>query len=116
MSLVYSTDKGRLCPTCQQPIAECKCKRGAKPDMAAAGDGIVRLQRQTQGRAGKAVVVVSGIPLPGDALKELAKTLKQRCGCGGAVKGDTIEIQGDHRATLKTELEKLGFTVKLAGG
>jgi translation initiation factor 1 len=114
MTLVYSTDKGRLCPTCHQPIAACTCKENAQP--AIATDGIVRLQRQTQGRAGKAVVVISGLPLAADAIKELAKTLKQRCGCGGAVKGDSIEIQGDHRDTLKLELERLGYKVKFAGG
>jgi translation initiation factor 1 len=115
MSLVYSTDKGRLCPSCQQPLATCICTKNEK-SAAPASDGTVRLQRQTQGRAGKAVVVITGLPLAADAIKELAKILKQRCGCGGAVKGNTIEIQGDHRATLKTELEKLGYTVKLAGG
>ena len=115
MSLVYSTDKGRLCPTCRNPIAVCSCKQAAKSALNST-DGIVRLQRQTQGRAGKAVVVISGLPLAADAIKELAKTLKQRCGCGGAVKDDTIEIQGDHRAILKTELERLGYRVKISGG
>lgn len=113
MSLVYSTDKGRLCPDCEQPKAQCRCKRQTG---AATGDGIVRLQRQTQGRAGKAVIVISGLQLASDQLKALAKTLKQRCGCGGAVKDDTIEIQGDHRDTLKAALETLGYTVKLSGG
>lgn len=113
MALVYSTDQGRLCPHCQQPIAQCRCKNAAA---VAAGDGVVRLQRQTQGRGGKAVTVISG--LGGDAadLQQLAKQLKQRCGSGGAVKSGTIEIQGDHRAVLKTELEQRGYKVKLAGG
>ena len=115
MSLVYSTDKGRLCSTCRNPVAACNCKQTAKSALNPT-DGIVRLQRQTQGRAGKAVVVISGLPLAGDALKDLAKTLKQRCGCGGAVKDDTIEIQGDHRETLKAELERLGYRVKISGG
>lgn len=113
MSLVYSTDQGRLCPQCRQPIKACVCKKtAARP----AGDGIVRLQRQTQGRAGKAVTVISGVPLADAALKELAKALKQRCGCGGSVKDGAIEIQGDHRALLKSELEARGYTVKLSGG
>jgi translation initiation factor 1 len=112
MSLVYSTDKGRLCANCAQPKAQCSCKQQA----IVRGDGIVRLQRQTQGRAGKAVIVISGLELAADALKALAKTLKQRCGCGGAVKDNIIEIQGDHRDTLKTALEELGYKVKLSGG
>lgn len=113
MALVYSTDKGRLCAGCGQPKAECRCRQAAATPR---GDGIVRLQRQTQGRAGKAVIVVTGLDLEPDALKSLAKDLKQRCGCGGAVKDGTIEIQGDHRATLQAALEQLGYKVKLSGG
>jgi len=94
-------------------VAECVC--GADRP-AATGDGIVRLHRETKGRGGKAVTVVRGLPLAPAALKSLARTLKKRCGVGGAVKGDDIEIQGDQRELLKAELEKQGFAVKLAGG
>jgi translation initiation factor 1 len=76
----------------------------------------VRIRRETKGRGGKAVTVVSGIPLAESALKIMCKQLKKRCGVGGSVKGDCIEIQGDQRATLQAELEKQGYTVKLAGG
>ncbi len=110
---VYSTESGRLCPQCHRPVADCVC---GKDRPAATGDGIVRLRKETKGRGGKAVTVVDGIPLAGDELKQLAKALKKRCGVGGSVKTDTIEIQGDVRETLKTELEKRGYTVKLAGG
>jgi len=54
--------------------------------------------------------------LQGDELKSLTKALKQKCGVGGAVKEDAVEIQGDQRELLKAELEKRGFTVKIAGG
>lgn len=111
--LVYSTESGRLCPQCHRPVAECAC---GKDRPAALGDGIVRIRKETKGRGGKSVSVVTGLPLAGTQLKALAKALKQRCGVGGAVKGDDIEIQGDVRDLLKTELEKRGYTVKLAGG
>ena len=111
--LVYSTDGGRLCPQCHRPLAECAC---GKDRPAYSGDGIVRLQRETKGRGGKAVTVVTGVPLVGEELKALAKVLKQKCGVGGALKGENIEIQGDKRDTIKAELEKRGFTVKIAGG
>ena len=62
------------------------------------------------------VSVVSGVPLDEDELKELARVLKQKCGVGGVVKDFCIEIQGDKRSILKSELEKRGYTVKLAGG
>ena len=111
--LVYSTDAGRLCPQCHRPVAECVC---GKDKPASTGDGIVRLHRETKGRGGKAVTIIKGIPLAGEQLKALAKLLKQKCGVGGALKDENIEIQGDQRETLKTELEKRGYTVKIAGG
>ncbi len=76
----------------------------------------MRLHRETKGRGGKAVTLIRGVPLTGAELKQLAKVLKQRCGVGGAVKGDVIEIQGDQRDLLKTELEKKGYAVKISGG
>ena len=95
MSLVYSTEHGRLCPTCAQAIILCTCKQ-RRADKGI-GDGIVRIQRQTQGRGGKTVTVVSGLSMDDAALKTFAKLLKQRCGSGGAIKDGNIEIQGDHR-------------------
>ncbi len=80
--------------------------------MAPRGDGIVRVGRETKGRKGKGVTVISGVPLAGDALERL----KKRCGSGGTVDGGVIEIQGDHRDMLVTELGKLGYTVRRAGG
>ena len=111
--LVYSTDAGRLCPGCQQPVRECACKTAAR---TAQGDGIVRLRRETSGRRGKAVIVISGLPLAGRELAALCKELKKRCGTGGSAKDGRIEIQGDHRDALQRELVARGYTVKLAGG
>lgn len=111
--LVYSTDAGRLCPQCHRPVAECVC---GKDRPSAAGDGIVRLQRESKGRGGKVVTVIRGIHLEDQEMRALTRALKQKCGVGGALKGEIIEIQGDQRQTLKTELEKRGFTVKIAGG
>ncbi len=111
--LVYSTAEGRLCPQCQRPVADCVC---GVDRPAAVGDGVVRLHRETKGRGGKAVTIIKGLPLAGAELKALAKVLKQKCGVGGALKDHTIEIQGDQRHILKAELEKRGYTVKIAGG
>ena len=110
---VYSTDGGRLCPQCLRTIMNCVCG-DSKP--AAVGDGIVRLHRETKGRGGKAVTLIKGLPLSSDALKVLASQLKKKCGVGGSLKGDIIEIQGDQRELLKGELEKLGYPVKISGG
>ncbi len=112
-SLVYSTDSGRRCPQCARPLTGCVC---GEDRPASAGDGIVRIRRETKGRGGKAVTVIWGLPLAAAELKALCKTLKQRCGVGGAVKGEAIEIQGDQRQSVQAELEKQGYTVRLAGG
>jgi len=80
------------------------------------GDGVVRVGRETKGRKGKGVTVVTGVPLTGVALEELATRLKKRCGSGGTVREGVIEIQGDHRDALLAELGKLGYAVKRSGG
>lgn len=112
--LVYSTDAGRTCPECRRPVAECRCKQ--KAASAPAGDGNVRVGRQTKGRKGKGVTVVSGLPLAGPELDKLARELKKKCGSGGTVRDGVIEIQGEHRDTLVEELTRRGFSAKRSGG
>jgi translation initiation factor 1 len=118
--LVYSTGQGRLCPECARPLQDCRCRRSKAAQPAALlppkGDGVVRIGRETKGRKGKGVTIVTGVPLGGDALEALATRLKKRCGSGGTVDGATIEIQGDHRDLLVDELARLGYTVRRAGG
>ncbi len=110
--LVYSSDN-QICKKCGKPHADCRCQQ--KP-AAGSGDGIVRVGRETKGRKGKGVSLVTGVPLEGEALAQLARRLKAKCGSGGIVKNGVIEIQGDHRDRLMAELTKEGFTVKRAGG
>lgn len=101
-TLVYSTGIGR--------IKEEKPK-AVRPK----GDGVVRIMLKRLGGS-KCVSVVTGVPLEEDELKTLGRELKQKCGVGGSVKDFNIEIQGDKRSVLKSELEKRGYSVKLAGG
>ncbi|CAH6909021.1 putative translation factor [Vibrio chagasii] len=103
MSLVYSTETGRIKPE------EEKVQRPK-------GDGIVRIQKETKGRKGKGVSVVTGLDLDDAPLKIMAAELKKVCGCGGSVKDGNIEIQGDARDKIKAHLEKKGYKVKFAGG
>ncbi len=119
--LVYSTDTGRICPKCEKPAVDCKCKqkKSAATHLTQSGypdDGIVRIRRETKGRKGKTATVIVGIPLDDRDLKLFAKALKQRCGTGGSVKNGTIAIQGDHRQTLLDEIKKRGYNAKIAGG
>jgi len=111
--LVYSTGHGKMCPRCANPVDECVCSNKIRH---AKSDGIVRLSRETKGRRGKGVTIITGVPLDSHELKVLAKELKQKCGSGGTVKSGTIEIQGDHREMLMDELKVRGYTVKRAGG
>ncbi len=113
--VVYSSEHGRMCPTCGKPVASCAC-REKKPAAAATQNAVVRVGRETKGRKGKGVTVVTGVPLKGAALDELGSRLKRLCGSGGTVKDGVIEVQGDHRDALVTELSKHGWTVKRAGG
>ncbi|AUT26654.1 stress response translation initiation inhibitor YciH [Escherichia marmotae] len=101
--LVYSTETGRI----DEPKA---------PPVRPKGDGVVRIQRQTSGRKGKGVCLITGVDLDDAELIKLAAELKKKCGCGGAVKDGIIEIQGDKRDLLKSLLEAKGMKVKLAGG
>jgi translation initiation factor 1 len=111
--LVYSSDVGRVCPGCGKPAPACVCrKESSRPT----GDGVVRVRRETKGRGGKTVTVITGLPGNDDALKLLAAELKKRCGTGGTLKDGVVEIQGDHADLLVAELQKRGFTVKRAGG
>jgi translation initiation factor 1 len=109
--VVYSTDQGKHCPECSRPLEDCGCQQ-----RVASADGIVRLQRQVKGRNGKPVTIITGLPLTGADLKKLAKQLKSKCGVGGSIEAQNIIIQGDKREFLQSELETLGYTVKLAGG
>ncbi|HCB1533314.1 TPA: stress response translation initiation inhibitor YciH [Citrobacter braakii] len=101
--LVYSTDSGRIDEPKTAP---------ERPK----GDGIVRIQRQTSGRKGKGVCLITGIDQDDAEQTKLAAELKKKCGCGGAVKDGVIEIQGDKRDLIKSLLEAKGMKVKLAGG
>lgn len=102
--LVYSTETGRIKPdNHKQSTAN------------TGGDGIVRIHRETKGRKGNGVSLIKGLSLDDKDIKALTKTLKQKMGVGGSVKDGSIEIQSDQREKLKTLLEAMGHTVKIAG-
>jgi translation initiation factor 1 len=77
----------------------------------------VDLTRETGGRGGKTVTVISGFVGIGLPEKEaLARKMRGACGCGGTVKDGAIVIQGDQRETLARILLEAGFRPVLAGG
>ncbi len=114
---VYSTEAGPICPRCLQPTVECRCREEIPVSTVDPKHAVVRVGRETKGRKGKGVTVVTGLPLRGPDLAELASRLKKRCGSGGTVREDgVIEIQGDQRDGVVAELEKLGWRPKRSGG
>lgn len=112
--IVYSTGMGERCPNCLRAVGECVCKPGTPGKSSS--DGVVRVSRETQGRKGKGVSVISGLGLSAEQLDALATELKKCCGSGGSVNAGRIEIQGDHRDRLVQELQRRGWQAKRAGG
>jgi translation initiation factor 1 len=110
---VYSTESGRVCPSCGQPVDSCTCR---SEQQKAPGDGVVRVRREVKGRGGKTVTTISGVPMNDNELRGLATELKRRCGTGGSVKENIIIIQGDQRDKIIPLLQAKGYTVKKAGG
>jgi len=68
-----------------------------------------RIQVRTEKKKfGKIITVISGFQ---DVdLKSIAKSLKQDLACGGTVKENEVELQGDHSKKIKQALVKLGFS------
>jgi translation initiation factor 1 len=110
--LVYSTDSGRMCPACRQPVAACLCEAAKTP----AGDGTVRVSRESKGRGGKTVTLVRGLALDDAALAALGKRLRSACGTGGTVKDGVLEVQGNHAERVIALLQAEGFAAKRSGG
>ncbi|MGH9220308.1 MAG: stress response translation initiation inhibitor YciH [Vicinamibacterales bacterium] len=111
--LVYSTDRGRVCPTCGWPIDTCQCSSGLARANEAIPDRVVaKLRMEKKGRGGKTVTVVFGLPNNAEFLKTLCGELKRACGCGGAVTDDGVELQGDLRDRVRAQLERKGYIVK----
>lgn len=105
---VYSTEK-QLCRTCgQEP---CVCGR-TRPGAG----GPVRVGRETKGRKGAGVTVVTGLGMSETDLKKLLSSCKKRLGCGGTMRDGTLEFQGEHRDALVAHLAALGIEAKKSGG
>jgi translation initiation factor 1 len=90
-----------ICPKCGLPLQACVCEEIAKTEQ--------RIQITTEKKKfGKLITVVSGFQ---DVdLKQIAKDLKHALACGGTVKENTVELQGDHSRNAKVALIKLGFS------
>ena len=121
--VVYDSDAvqpGR-CPTCGKRLDRCTCGQTRPPrtdtrSLNVPRDGVVRLLRDRKSRCGKTVTLITGVNGGPSILAGLLSELKRLCGTGGTLRGDILEIQGDFRERLQTELERRGYTVKIVGG
>lgn len=113
--LVYSTDPklNQKCPRCKEVLSECTCEAEADPKKFRFV-AVIRFEKQ--GRNGKSVTVIDGLPKNELYIKNLTTTLKKKCGSGGTYHLDgrdaVIEIQGDKRDLLRSELTKQGISFK----
>src|SRR5919199_4858351 len=124
--LIYDSDLAQpgRCPTCGKRRDRCTCDapraRGNQQSASVTSnlpkDGVVRLLRNSKGRGGKTVTLVTGIPGSDAALSALLSDLKRLCGTGGTLRGGVLDLQGDVRDRLQPELVRRGFRVKIAGG
>lgn len=109
---VYSTEKP-VCRKCGR--TDCACGRPAsgKPSPAA---GPVRVGRETKGRKGAGVTVVTGLAMTESQLRDLLSACKKRLGCGGTLRDGVLEFQGEHRDALLALLDSRGIKAKKSGG
>jgi translation initiation factor 1 len=112
---VYSSEMGNICLQCGKIFKVCRCQSGSVDSRLSSGKKI-KVSRESKGRKGSGVTLISGLSLNETELKKLASSFKQLCGSGGAVKQGVIEIQGEHRDTLLKELTRLGYQAFKAGG
>jgi translation initiation factor 1 len=112
--LVYSTEFGKMCPECRAPahVGKCAVIHSGTSQKTERASSVVIVSLETKGRKGKGVTLIQGVPLGDTELLVFAKQLKARCGCGGTVKDDVIEIQGDWRDFIVEEIKKKNWKVK----
>ena len=108
-TLVYSTNPDKKsCPKCGE--LQCKCQELSASETRS---GPLKIFLDRKGRRGKSVTIVSGFSSKSDDVQGISRELKAKLGTGGTVKGEIIEIQGDHRKRVNAHLEKLGYKSKI---
>jgi len=110
--LVYSTEKGRICPKCGWPADDGRCSSSlGAPDepVPTRIRAALRLEKRV---SGKHVTVVAGLPRNDAFLDGLLKELKKSCGTGGRTAEGALELQGDQRERLRELLGQRGWTVR----
>jgi len=91
-----------ICPVCGLVKELCVCETIAKENQKI----LVYIERK---KFNKNYTIVEGIDAKEIDLKDLAKKLKSELACGGTIKEDKIELQGEHKQKAKKILMKYGF-------
>lgn len=98
------------CDRCGELEQDCQCPPLPTPQ--------IDPQKQTakllteKRKRGKVVTLVKGLPAEGNDLPALLTQLKSRCGAGGTIKDEQLEIQGDHLETVRSVLKEIGFRTR----
>lgn len=100
--VVYSTDPQYQFLNAEEPAAESLPHQKQQ----------LRVRIEKHHRGGKTVTIIDGFIGKEEDLRQLAKTLKQKCGTGGSVKDGLILIQGEMRAKVVNMLKELGYAAK----
>jgi len=103
------------CQSCEKPLDQCACPRGASGEVMLPKDQPARVGREKR-RKGKTVTVIMGLDPVASNLDVILGQLKSACAAGGTVNDGRIEIQGDHRERALAILQDLGYPAKLSGG
>lgn len=94
-----------ICPRCGLPKEACMCEKIAKSEQK------IKVSPEKK-KYGKIVTVVSGIEDKDIDMRKIAKELKNELACGGTVKDNKIELQGNHVSKVKEKLIKMGFSAE----
>ena len=103
-------DRPPRCERCDELEEDCQCPP-PQPELIPPEKQTARVQVEKRKR-GKVVTVIRGLPLLGNDLPGLLTTLKTKCGAGGTLKDDVLEIQGNHLEAVRSSLRSIGFQVR----
>jgi translation initiation factor 1 len=109
-------DRPPTCERCGRPEDQCQCPPLPIPKSAAPSDkkavkNTAKLAVEKR-KKGKVVTVIRGLAARENDLAALLSKLKNQCGAGGTLDGDSLEIQGNHLERLRTLLGEAGYVVR----
>lgn len=96
-----------------EPEQPDEASAGSCDALAEQGKQMLSVMLDKRNRNGKKVTLVTDFVCSDEALKELAKDLKQQCGVGGSARGGEILLQGDFRTKVLEILEARGFKARI---